>query len=143
MSKAERILGVIAAVVILVIAGMTYWAAGKGGDAVQAVSVQEESQPVPKFAGITQAEALTLAQADDFRINAGMTRAEYLDALGQDWMASATSYSRVECNGRPFWRLTFKYDEPRPWYESKRRGFNVGFDDCNTARPSDIYRHAA
>lgn len=139
--KKQIILGLVALWLLAV--GLSHVGIGGGHEQAQA----RPAAPPPPWAGITKAQALVLAQRDDLRsYNEGMqpwareTWASYTDTLGADWMAHP-SYSRVVCGGYAYWKLSYYGDEPRPWYESKALGFNVGFDNCNTARPADILRH--
>lgn len=96
--------------------------------------------PAVKWGGITKAQALRLAHRDDL---IGWNRlltpsaqfksfADIREEQGADWMRTAT-YAKVLCSGRAYWKLTFKYDEPRPSYESAAQGMNVG-DDSATPR---------
>jgi hypothetical protein len=141
--------------------GFTVTHLGIGGDGGTKAQARPAPPTPPPWALITKEQALRLAQDDDWRDAKGFagikTRAEYLDAVGQDWMESATSYRKVTCSGWAYWKLTFADDEPRPWYESKRQGLNVGFADCDTAGddprdaivrhrstpPTDTLRHGA
>ena len=122
----------------------------------------QAARPAPPWAGITKAQALVLAQKDDWRMLpqqrllptrpcckwvpvgfAQHMRMSSANSTDGHWMENPT-YAKVTCSGRAYWKLSYPYDEPRPWYESKRRGMNVGlYGDCDSPKPIDIIRHGA
>jgi hypothetical protein len=90
--------------------------------------------PAVKWGGITKAQALAFAHADEPKMDKPGTDTEAV-------LGTVASYTRVRCSGRPFWMLDFPHAHSQ-WFESRAEG-TLDCTDNGANLPLLTVRHGA
>ena len=144
--RKQVVLGVVAVLLVSWI-GSAWIGGGDGGTKAQARpaavvhATPDEAAPKPEpkvWAGITQAQAVRLAQLDNncamaFVLSDRKTQAPCTGHEREDIVLVTMAAEQVRCfDGRAYWKLSYG-DMPAPWYERRM----IGRSECEAPIPCD------